>query len=200
MPTADESLANTSNALSDFRRYAADFTSLSAWMGKLFLLIPLADFALQVGPNWPNVWLGKFGGSIACGLGLMFCFLSYDWQSLSQKKYSVHMAFSLLLLTAFSFTYITLHSMFVVSIPDQDTLVTTGYTPLPQILEYVELSPNHLSAKDLLEKFHEAESIWTLGSLTVIRLSLLCSWLFGWVAFTLAVGVFIISQWKKTKT
>lgn len=200
MATADDLLDTTSAGLSDFRRYAKDFTSLSAWMGKLFVVIPLADFATQVGPNWPNFWLGKVVGSIACGFGLMFCFLLYDWKNLSQRKYVFRMAAAMLFMACLAVAYITLYSIFVVSITDQGTVVTTGFTNLPQIDEFIDLSPNHQSAKDLLEKFHEPESIWTIRSLTSVRISLLCLWVAGWGAFAIAVGVFIIAQWKKERS
>lgn len=190
-------LAETSESLEGFRAFAKDAKSLAVWMATLLVTIPAADYALQIGPNWPSSMFVRTACSCVVGVVLMLCFLLFDWKRRSQARYGILMAAALGFTVFSGVAYLVLHSLFVHSIEDQNIIFTAGLQVLPEIEQLQAESPTTLSPIILMEKFHDVDSIWTPGSLVLTRLGLLLAWSAGWASLTMAIGIFVISQWKK---
>src|SRR5262249_10542632 len=114
----------------------------------------------------------------------------------SQTQLSKKMIIALIILTISLFTYLFLLDSFTFVNPSTSRRYAKGFTIKPDIQQLI---PEYFkSAEEALNGLEgKEEEVWTLPSITAIRLTLLSSWLLVFTSLSIFIGTFIMAQRRK---
>lgn len=179
--------------LEEFREVLADFKSLTSWAVKGAVVAPLADFVLQVGAPWPQ---GVPVITSVLELIILICIFHF-WFGKSHKQLTKKMKVLLIVLGVSFFGYLSLLDTYTFVNPATSKRYAKGFMVLPNVQRLI---PGEFKTPEqvLSNSEYKEEEVWTAGSITAVRLSLLAIWLTMFASLSSLIGTFIMAQRRDT--
>jgi hypothetical protein len=180
------------SGLEEFREVLADFKSLTALGAKAAVAAPLADFVLQVGAPWPTGV--PLITSIVELITLIYVF--HFWFGKSHKQLTMKLRIFLVILCVSFFGHLYLLDTYTFVNPASSKRYAKGFVVLPSVQQLI---PGEFkSPEEVLSKSeYKEEDVWTAGSITAARLTLLAVWLMMFASLSGLIGTFIMAQRRK---
>jgi hypothetical protein len=182
----------TKSGLAEFKEVISDFRSLTSWAVGSAVAAPLADLALKLGPPWPT------GVPIITALAellALICIFHY-WFSAGLKTHRRRMLITLLVLCLSFITYFALFSEFTYAPSALDERQVKGFVLRADVAPVIN---DQFTTDDALEGAeYKADQVWKAWSITVMRLTILVTWLVLFVSLGVFIGTFIIAQRRRT--
>lgn len=178
--------------MDEFRKILSKFGELSAWASAGAATSFIALF-LGVAPPWPT---GAAG--ITAVIQLVALILAFQLLRRARRR-TVNrvLVASVVLLAILSMLYLTTFSLLTFETPRHHYVRAKGLvcTPEAKIL-YADICP-WLDADQLIRAEWEARRLWTLQSITAVRVGLLTVWAAAFATLTTAIGAFLVSNSEK---
>lgn len=173
--------------LATMRSIVTDVSTLAGWGVKGAIAMPLADFILAFGPPWP-----KGMPILTSLLEIVALAVVVSYVHGRDARVMKRALGGCLVLAAFAFAvYLALVSGLVHEAPDGTRLVA-GYTLRADVEPLItEMYPPFAALRDAN---YDAREVWTAGSITVARLSLVMAWALAFCSFVGFLGIFAMSE------
>jgi hypothetical protein len=183
-----------SSRLDAFVRHAKRIKEIVKLGGEwLAVLLPFVAVFSPIAPPWPSPFLAVcFAIAVDVVIG---CLTYISWKNgialITRKKLFASVCVSVI----FAATYLTLFSYFVVHLPGAPVEnIVAGFTRHPDIEAIVQERPSYFTNAELLDNAeHQPDRIWTIGSLTSVRVLLLVVWVGLWTSVA-CVSAFVVTQ------
>jgi hypothetical protein len=180
------------SGLEEFREVLADFKSVTAWTAKVAVAAPFADFVLQVGAPWPP---GVPVITSIVELITLICVFHF-WFGKSHKQLTRMMGIFLVVLCVSFFGHLYLLDTYTFVNPASSKRYAKGFVVLPNV--QLLIPGEFKSPEEVLSKSeYKEEDVWTAGSITAARLTLLAVWLTLFASLSGLIGTFIMAQRRK---
>ena len=181
--------------LEDFKHLLKEFSSLSKWAAAASVAVPFAASMLSVSPPWPQAISPLT--SIVELLAIVVCFQFF--RSASRSRINKLIISGLLLLLLFGIAYLVGYSQFVYETPRTHTRAVKGFVCTDDVRKvYPDRCPN-LGMDELNTVEYEAERLWTLPSITTVRIALVLSWLCAFLSLSSVIAVFLLYEVKRKR-
>jgi hypothetical protein len=179
--------------LEEFREVLADFKSLTSWAVKVAVGAPLADIALQVGAPWPQ---GIPVITSVVELLTLICVFHF-WFDKSHKQLTKRMKVFLVILCVSFFGHLYLLDAYTFVNPATSNRYAKGFVVRSDVQRLI---PSEFKTPEevLSSSEYKEEEVWTAGSITAARLTLLAVWLTVFASLSGLIGTFIMAQRRKT--
>jgi hypothetical protein len=179
--------------LEEFREVLADFKSLTTVAVKGAVVAPLADFVLQVGAPWPQ---GVPVITSVVELLALICVFHF-WFGRSYKQLTRRMQVFLVVLVVSFFGHLYLLDAYTFVSPATSKRYAKGFVVRPDVQRLI---PGEFKTPEevLSNSEYKEEEVWTAGSITAARLTLLAIWLTIFISLSGFIGTFIMAQRRKT--
>ncbi|HEV7681208.1 MAG TPA: hypothetical protein VGO68_03725 [Pyrinomonadaceae bacterium] len=179
--------------LEEFREVLADFKSLTSWSVKAAVVAPIADLVFQVGAPWPQ---GVPVITSVVELIVLICVFHF-WFGKSYKQLTKMMKVFLVVLGVSFFGYLYLLDAHTFVNPASSKRYAEGFIVLPNVQRMIP--GGFKTADEVLRSYeYKEEEVWTAGSITAVRLTLLAVWLTMFASLSGLIGTFIMAQRRKT--
>jgi len=179
--------------LEEFREVLADFKSLSTLAVKGAVVAPLADLVLHVGAPWPP---GVPLITSTVELITLICVFHF-WFSKSYKQLTQRMKIFLVVLCVSFFGHLYLLDAYTFVSPATSKRYAKGFVVRPDVQQLIPVA--FKTPEEVLSNYeYKEEAVWTAGSITAARLSLLAVWLIVFASLSGFIGTFIMAQRRKT--
>ena len=173
--------------LDEFKSVIKDYRSLTFYQVNGTLVLPLADFATKVGPPWPP--FSPLWTTLVETIVLLVLFQS-SFQS-TKKVLVTTMRRALLFSFVSAILFLIGNSMFVFDSKNVPKDVK-GFVVIDDVKPV--LTPV-FKEQDALEGANwDPTKVWTLWSITVVRVGLFVTWIALFGSLTRAIGAFVILQ------
>jgi len=180
------------SGLEEFREVIADVRSITSWTVNGAVVAPLADLVLHLGAPWPN------GVPIITSLVELICLICvfHFWVRKSLKKLTRRMVVALFVLLITFFGYLYLFDTYTFVNPATSKRYAKGFLLRPEIQALV---PDHIASPEqaLSGLEYKEEEVWTLGSVTAVRLTLLAAWILMFTSLSAFIGTFVMAQRRR---
>jgi hypothetical protein len=177
------------SGLGEFRDVISDYKTVGPWAIGGAVFVPLVDYVVKIGPPWPP------GLAIITAVAEFLVLLAafhFGFRS-GYKRVSWRIIVGVVVLVFFFGPYLYLSSSFVYSF-DNERMVK-GFVVRPDVKPLI--TPDYTADDALADSEYRAETVWTRGSITSMRLILLALWLVGFCGLSLAIASFVIYQRRK---
>lgn len=175
--------------LEEFREVITDFKAVTSWAVKGAVVAPLTDFVLHLGAPWPT------GVPVITSLAQLIALMGvfHFWFGKTQKEFSTRMIAALVVLCVSFFAYLYLFDSYTFVNPATSKRYAKGFVVRPDVQALI---PGEFrTPEDVLRgSEYEAEEVWTAGSLTAARLTLLAAWLTMFISLSVFIGTFVMAQ------
>ncbi|HKP76080.1 MAG TPA: hypothetical protein VJT67_11090, partial [Longimicrobiaceae bacterium] len=177
------------NGLDQFKHVVNDFRSVAGLATKAAVAVPLASLFSDIGPPWPS--------SVAVGvitplLELLVLLVAFEfWNASPQKQQRRRIiVFTAVLAVAFG-GYLWITSSYTTPHP-AGGMVVHGYRLDPEVRSLLGAD---YTVNDALEGAgYDPTRVWTPGSVTMVRFTLLASWLTAFASVAGIIAVFVMHQ------
>jgi hypothetical protein len=174
--------------MNDFRQYLKAAKELWAWAAGAAIVPFLANFA-KLAPPWPPAIT-----YITAVFELIALIWAYQTiRKMSQKRVNAKMLTSLIILVMALVAYLSLFSLFTYEIPGTDIRIIKGYECTVIALDQFTNCP-WLVGEDMRLAEYDPNLMWTLPSITVIRISIVAFWLAVFFYLSLFLGAFLVKM------
>ena len=175
--------------LKEFKEVVTDVKSLPSLVVNAAVVAPLADFVLHLGAPWPS---GVPVITSLVELITLICIFHF-WFKKNQKQLRRLLIIWLILLIVSFFGYLYLFDTYTFVNPSSSKRYAKGYVVNPDVQELI---PQHVKTPEeaLVMIEYKEEQVWTLASITHIRLLLLFSWLLTFASLVGLIGTFVMAQ------
>ena len=179
--------------LEEFREVIADFKSLTSLTVKGAVVAPLADFALHIGAPWPD---GVPVITSVLELITLICVFHF-WFGKSHKQLTKLIKLFLIIVCVSFFGYLYLSDTYTFRNPASSKRYAKGFIVLPNVQQLI---PTEFKTPEevLQNSEYKEEEVWTAGSITAVRLTLLAVWLTMFGSLSALIATFIMAQRRKT--
>jgi hypothetical protein len=180
------------SGLNEFREVITDVRSLTSWAVNAAVAAPLVDFVLHIGAPWPP------GVPIITSLIELISLICvfHFWFRKSQRKLTRRMVIALAVFLLSLFSYLYLFDSYSFVNPATSKRYAKGFIVRTEIQALI---PNQI--KDPEEALggleYKEEEVWTHGSITAVRLTLLASWLLMFSGLSVFIGTFVMAQRRR---
>lgn len=193
--------------LEEFWRFVTDCNNVYAQIAKFAVAAPLLDLILNIGSPWPTR-VGVGFCLVVVQLLIIMCSFAI-WRQGRGKIYGIKrwlVASTIGFVAFFLLVYLPLFAFFVVPSPDYRNAVVRGFylqPPIAQFVEDREKKGETWPPKALIAHFvdgtHDETSIWTPGSVFLMRSIVLVSWLVAGMLYAISVSAFVSLQYRKLR-
>jgi hypothetical protein len=179
--------------LEEFREVITDFKSLTSWGVKGAVVAPLADLVVHIGAPWPQ---GVPVITSVLELITLICVFHF-WFGKSYKQLTKKIKVFLIVLCVTFFGYLYLLDTYTFVNPASSKRYAKGFFVLPNVQRLI---PSEFKSPEevLSNSEYKEEEVWTAGSITAARLTLLAVWLTMFASLSGLIGTFIMAQRRKT--
>ena len=179
--------------LEEFREVIADFKSLTSWTVKGAVVAPLVDLVLRVGAPWPD---GVPVITSVLELITLICVFHF-WFGKSHKQLTKLIKVFLIIVCVSFFGHLYLLSTYTFVSPASSKRYAKGFILMPHVKRLI---PTEFKTADevLQNSEYKEEEVWTAGSITAARLTLLAVWLTMFASLSALIATFIMAQRRKT--
>lgn len=179
--------------LEEFREVIADFRGVTTWAVKGAVVAPLADLVLQVGAPWPP---GVPVITSIVELLTLICVFHF-WFGRSHKQLTRRMVVFLVLMCVSFFAHLYLLDAYTFVSPATSKRYAKGFVVRPDVQALI---PDEFKTPEevLSGSEYKAEDVWTAGSITAARLTLLAVWLTMFASLSAFIGTFVMAQRRRT--
>jgi len=192
-----------STGLDDFFGALADVKRIALAAAGGLLIIPMLASLGGYQPPWPPGVIG-----ITSLIELVILIIAFQFFSRARRtQTSRAILVSATLLLFFSLTYLTLHSIFVYSIPNNSTKVILGCglsEKAEMVLSSMKQPPRNVCPGEfnslLAAAQYETEVVWNKLSVDLIRVGLAISWLGAFGSLAALIGIFVSFQRRQKAT
>jgi hypothetical protein len=183
------------NGLDECRQVVKDYKSLTSLAVNGAMIAPLGNIVLKVGPPWP---MAAPGISIFTSLAELITLMCvFQFSSSISKKHLTKRFVAAILVLCFSFlVYTVLFASLTFSIPGTSERGVKGWLVRADVRPLITES---FTADDaLVGSQYDATQIWENWSITAAGAALLTSWLTLFCALSATLGMFVLSQRRRT--
>ncbi|QDU13272.1 hypothetical protein CA11_10540 [Gimesia maris] len=189
--------------LKDLYYHIIRFKKVAIWLITLSCLPPLVDIYLHIGPPWPHRTGVAYFTTIAIWVVILLTHSQYQGVSQTKLKNIIFkLAVSILV---FFIVFIFLLAEFVEDAPTSDNQVAKGFLLKPiwvQALEngkFPDGTPFAVqNERDILKgNAWDPKKVWPSWTVSIIRFSLLITWLGFFGSLAALTSVYILLQEKK---
>ena len=180
------------NGMDGFYELLGEINKLSAWVMPSATIAPLIASLVDLNPPWPN----KIGLTIVTALVVLLA-LIVVFQFLRKKRRAVIdrvLLLSLAFLVASCVAYYSGLSLFSFTTPVTHDRYIKGFDCTKDARAVFADKCPWLDLDELKQAEYEATRLWTIQSITVVRIGLLTLWAFSFAMLALALGAFISFQ------
>jgi hypothetical protein len=179
--------------LEEFREVLADFRSVTSWTMKGAVAAPLADYVLHLGAPWPPGGVPVITSLVE--LLALIC-LFHFWFGKPYKYLTRGLMVFLVILVVSFFAYLYLFDVYTFANPATSKRYAKGFVVRPDVQALI---PGEFQTPEEVlsgSEYREGE-VWTAGSLTASRLTLLAVWLTVFASLSGFIGTFIMAQRRR---
>jgi hypothetical protein len=204
--------------MKEFWDFVANFRSVTSWVAKAAVAMPLADMLLGIGPGWPA--RPGIGTVTAVAEIVMLMWAFQFWRGIARKRRESRMRGSLCFLVPLAIVYLMLLTFCTYPHPQlgrqakgivlkdwaHDLLepkeITLDVPPPPQQVgdSLTEIAPKYETSDDLLRETPDASEFYKQWSIDLMRLILLVVWIGFFVSLAAFIGGFVLLQPAGTAT
>jgi hypothetical protein len=180
------------SGLEEFREVISDVRSITSWAVGGAVAAPLADLVLHIGAPWPP---GVPLITSLVELASLICVFHF-WVGLAQRRLTTRILVALVAVLISSLAYLYLFDTYTFVNPATSKRYAKGFVVRPDIeaMLHRELSSPEEALAGL--EYRE-EEVWTAGSITAARLTLLATWLLAFGSLSTFLGTFVIAQRRR---
>jgi hypothetical protein len=177
--------------MDEFRSTLADYKSIGPWALGGTVFVPLADYAIRLGPPWPD------GLAIITSIVELLVVLTvfHFWYRSSYKRASRRMLLAIALLVGCFGVYLYLNSLFTFTAGANAAKYIKGYAVRPDVAPLI--TADFTVDDALASSEYNAEAVWTKGSIAVMRIILLFLWLISFALLSMTISSFVIYHRRK---
>ncbi len=181
--------------LQDFKRFLIEFRGLSKWaVGGL--AVPYVGSLLSISPPWPRAITTVT--SLIELLTLIFAFQFL--RSSARKKVSKVMLVAGALLLGLGIIYLIAYSQLVYETPVTHARFVKGLVCTADAKQLFPAKCPNLGMDELNTAEYDAERLWTLSSITYVRIGLIATWVCCFISLSVTIAAFILFQMKPRAT
>jgi len=172
--------------LGEFRDVISDYKSIGPWAIGGSVAVPLVDYGLRIGPPWPP------GINIITSIAELLVLIAvfHFWFRFGYKRVSRRMIVLLVMLIICFGAYLYFDSSYTFTAGASSDKYVKGFVPRPEVAPL--LSPDFTADDALSSNEYRPEAVWTKGSITAMRLTLLSLWLASFVLLSATIATFVI--------
>jgi hypothetical protein len=179
-----------------FWAFVGDARSILSWVVKVSALAPLLTILVKIGPPWPNTYAAAVLSSVTA---VVVFALSYEFMCrrplfTPQWVLQIALVIGVVLLVWATYSYFNTLSLYVIDMPDAEHRVVIGYEMHPNVRALADSDPSRFTNMELLKSFDEANDVWTIDSITRVRILLLLQWLVVWASLLFVLSAFVALQ------
>ena len=182
--------------LDDFKGFLDDFKGVGAWALSAAIALPVLAALAGVAPPWP-----RGAATLTALLEIVTLILIYHWVSrLSRAGLSSLFRRLAPVMALFLVAYLVLFSMFVFTLPTNGEPVVKGFACTPNAAALAERFGDacpFLGRDALAAATYEVDRLWTIASITLVRLALFVTWLGFFLSFVAFVAAFVVHARKR---
>ncbi len=180
------------DTLFEFKRLLAEFRGLSTWaLGGL--AVPFASALLSLSPPWP-----KAITPITSVIELLVMIFSFHFLSSAPRKtINRVMKIGAALLVTCGIVYLIGYSQYVYETPITHVRFVKGLVCTDDAQKVFGAKCPNLDMDDLNTAEYEAERLWTMPSITAVRLGLVVTWLSTFVSLSMVIAVFLLFEMRR---
>lgn len=178
--------------LDEFREVVTDFRSFLSWTLNVAIVAPIADFVIKLGPTWPS------GLPIITTLVevIVLMLLFHFFARKAQRRIS-RVMYGVLCALVFAFpAYLVIRETYTFESAVTKNRDAKGFVLRPEVATLIPASVT--DADDALVKAeYEPKSVWTPGSITAVKMTLLGLWLVTFASLVASLASFVLLQRKR---
>lgn len=174
-----------------FKELLERFNILSTWAaGSVAAVVPVAAYLSAISPPWPPgiVIITSITELVA------LCLVYQVLKDATKTKINIILWVSTCAIAIVSVAYLTLNSFFTFVIPTTKERSIKGFTCSEFAESVYEKSCPNLGTDELETAKWSAETLWTIGSITVVRDGLVILWVLDFAILSAFMGSFIVFQ------
>jgi len=180
------------SGLEEFREVITDVRGITSWAVNGAVVAPLADLVLHLGAPWPT------GVPIITSLVELISLICvfHFWVRKSLKKLTRRMVIALAALLISFFGYLYLFDTYTFVNPATSKRYAKGFRVRPEIQALI---PDQIKSPEeaLSGLEYREEEVWTIGSITAVRLTLLAAWVLMFGSLSVFIGTFVMAQRRR---
>lgn len=173
-----------------FKELLEEFRGLSVWAVGGSVAVPFAAALAALSPPWPPSIVLVTAVAELVALIYVYQFL----KKAKRKSINTILAASGLLLVVLGAVYLVAVSLYTYEVPTTKERLVKGYRCTSEALAVFKDKCPDLGLDELKTDEYDAYRLWTAGSITASRLTIVGLWLAAFVALSVLVGSFLVYQ------
>jgi hypothetical protein len=184
------------NGLTVFRALVSDYRSITTWTVGGSIVAPLSDLVFKIGPPYPS------GVSIITSIVelLVLMGIFQFWNSLSARAINKRLVIALNVAAISFILYLILLGTATFIEPVGQQRLVKGFWLRPEAAAQIETirkkpgKAGYTIDEFLRGKENDPELVWTMFSITFMRIALILTWLAMFVGLAGFIGMFVMFQ------